>query len=655
MGSATRFRALATVGLLLAPTAAHAHAASRAPHASGLLLAPVGAQAPAVRLLAPAYAVRSPASGPGVHPRAPASAPADTSDAYIRVNQVGYLPDAWKVAVFCSLGPRAVKDFTVLDDGGRRVLGPARALETGRFGPCAATYRLDFSALRRPGRYTVRAGGVTSPVVRIGADVYAGAIDTLLSFMRVQRSGFNPFFRDSVHVRTDAILVDHVEAGRWIDVAGGWADAADYLQYAMTSADATYLLLMTHRDHPAVSPDLHRADGLPGANGVPDVLDEARHGLEWLVKMYPRDDLLLHQIGDDRDHAFMDLPTTDSADYGWGRRGFRPVYPCTGKPQGLLRYRNHSNGYASTAGKFASALALGAASWRDRDSAFAASLERKARAAYELGRQHPGVCQGTMANSPYFYEEENWTDDMELGAAELYALTREPRYLAEAVDYARMEPVTPWMGQDTARHYEWFPWHNDGHYEIWRLAGSYEQAIMAGFYRRGVEAVVARAQNGFRIGMPFIWCSNDLLVSFATQARLYRLMTGDDSFREYEDAAIDWLFGANPWGTSMVIGYPAGGETPTDPHSIISRQLGWKIMIGGLVDGPVYRSIFGSLKGLQIVNGDEFAPFNTGFIVYHDDFGDYSTNEPIMDGTANLIYLVSTLAPPATPASAAAR
>jgi hypothetical protein len=204
------------------------------------------------------------------------------------------------------------------------------------------------------------------------------------------------------------------------------------------------------------------------------------------------------------------------------------------------------------------------------------------------------------------------------------------------------------MGADTARHYEWYPWHNNGHFQLWRVGGEGVRREVATFYRKGLDAVVRRANNGFRIGVPFIWCSNDLVVSFATQARLYRLMTGDTRFRAYEQAAIDWLFGANPWGTSMVVGYPRGGVWPRDPHSVVAMQRGPEALTGGLVDGPVYRSIFQNLRGIALRNPDEFAAFNTGFIVYHDDVGDYSTNEPIMDGTANLIYLLSTFAP-ATP------
>lgn len=63
-------------------------------------------------------------------------------------------------------------------------------------------------------------------------------------------------------------------------------------------------------------------------------------------------------------------------------------------------------------------------------------------------------------------------------------------------------------------------------------------------------------------------------------------------------------------------------------------------------DGPVYSSIYRNLLGISLHKPDEDAPFNGGFIVYHDDVGDYSTDEPIMDGTANLTYLLAAMAGP---------
>src|SRR5258706_2277810 len=569
------------------------------------------------------------------------------STLFIRVNQIGYLPDAPKVAVACVLDSTIVSRFSVIDANGRTVVRSRRAWRAGAFGPCTSTFRLEFSSLRARGRYRVIAGPDTSPAFRIGAHVYDGAADTLLYYMRQQRSGWNPVFGDSVH-RRDGIVVDSPRAGDTVHVSGGWADASDYLQYVTTSANATYVMLMAYRDHPTAFADRFGANGTPGANGLPDILDEARHGLEWLVRMFPNDSVMFNQIADDRDHTYFDLPFNDSSDYGWGKGGPRPVYECTGHPQGLFQNKNRSTGHASTAGKYASAFALGASTFAKRDPAFADTLRRKAEAAYALGRAHPGVCQTAPARSPYFYEEDNWVDDMELGAAELASLPGHRTMLTEAVEYAALEPVTRWMGADTAKHYQWYPWHNNGHFETWRVAAGQHDAAtkrrMADYYRRGLAGVSARADNGFFMGVPFIWCSNNLIASFATQATLYRRMTGDARFRAYEQAAIDWLFGINPWGVSMVIGFPHDGRSARDPHSAVAVRLGVDNLLGGLLDGPVYRSIYGNLKGIALQHPDAYGRFNTGHVVYHDDVGDYSTNEPIMDGTANLTWLLSALA-----------
>ncbi len=568
------------------------------------------------------------------------------------------------------------------------MLGPAQAQATGSFASCRSTFRLDFSALRTEGTYTLIAGGIESRPVRIARDAYAGAADTLLYYMRQQRSGWNPLFQTWVH-NNDALIVDHpTRTGEYQDVQGGWADAADYLQYVATSAHATFMLLLAYRDNPHAFADRFDAWGRPGANGIADVLDEARHGLNWLAKMFPADTapgvvhdpldvLVFNQLADDRDHSFWDLPPTDTSDYGWGKGSWRPVYPCTGKPQGLFTGKNRADGLASTAGKYASAFALGSSLLREIDPAFAARLRNKAILAYDVGMRFPGVCQTAPGRSPYFYEEDNWVDDMELAAAQLHALTREERYINDASVFAAREPVTLWMGADTARHYQWFPWHNNGHYEIWRARGARvvppiapdtsaairpdtveyarrDAAAMAWYYKIGLQRVAARANNGFRVGIPFIWCSNNLMASFATQALLYRQMTGDESFREYEVAALDWLLGVNPWGTSMIIGFPNGGVWAQKPHSQVADLLGVQTQLGGLLDGPVYRSIYENLRGIRLLEPDEYARFNTGFIVYHDDLGDYSTNEPIMDGTANLSYLFAAMAA-GSPVSSRAR
>jgi peptidoglycan/xylan/chitin deacetylase (PgdA/CDA1 family) len=179
------------------------------------------------------------------------------------------------------------------------------------------------------------------------------------------------------------------------------------------------------------------------------------------------------------------------------------------------------------------------------------------------------------------------------------------------------------------------------------LAKSGNTEISAQFkenLKAGLERIYQKGKdNAFMIGIPFIWCSNNLVAAALTQSRLYYELTGDDKYQEMEAALRDWLFGCNPWGTCMIIGLPANGDYPEDPHSAFTALHGFPID-GGLVDGPVYGSIFNKLKGLTLYHGDEYAEFQSSKHMYHDDYGDYSSNEPTMDGTASLTYYLSSLA-----------
>jgi hypothetical protein len=98
---------------------------------------------------------------------------------------------------------------------------------------------------------------------------------------------------------------------------------------------------MAYRDFPSVFGDQHLSNGLKGVNGRSDVLDEAKWGLDWLLKMHPRMDRMFNQLGDDRDHRGMRIPKEDPF-YG---RGFeRPVYFLTGEPQVRGKFMNATNG-----------------------------------------------------------------------------------------------------------------------------------------------------------------------------------------------------------------------------------------------------------------------------------------------------------------------
>ncbi len=568
--------------------------------------------------------------------------PYENPDSWVRINQLGYTPGGIKVAVWVSKNNELQQDFQLINSKTSKVVFSASTGKAfGKYGPFIQSYRLQFSSYKDPGSYYLKCGQAVSPEFKISADVYKGTADFGLRYMRQQRSGFNPFLKDSCHTHDGYTMYGPMPDSSIIDVWGGWHDATDYLQYVTTSANATYHLLAAYRDFQNVFKDTHWANGLDGSNGKADVLDEATWGLDWLLKMHPQKNWMFNQLADDRDHHGFRLPNLDSVDYGLGPGKGRPVYFATGKPQGLGQYKNHSTGIASTAGKLASAFALGSILYKKNDPQLSKVLEEKSLSVFQLGINKPGVCQTAPNREPYYYEEDNWVDDMELGAASLYELTGNKKYFNASLKYGSEEKVTPWMGADTAKHYEWYPFHNFGHYELAKNSDKKIKETLINYYKEGIERVWKKArQNAFYRGVPFIWCSNNLNTSFAIQCYLYKKLSGDKQFAELEQACYDWLFGCNPWGTSMVYGLPASGDTPTDPHSSFSFLFHYPLD-GGLVDGPVYGSIYKNLRGLKLLHEDSYAEFQSDYVVYHDDAGDYSTNEPTMDGTASLIYLMA--------------
>jgi hypothetical protein len=557
------------------------------------------------------------------------------------------------VAVWCSKEVKGINNWQLADAKTNNVVFTGSAGKPfGAYGPFKQTYRLNFSAFKKPGRYYLQAGGAKSPVFEIGNDVYKGAADFCLRYMRQQRTGFNPFLKDSCHTHDGYMLYGEkagIKDSTYVDVVGGWHDASDYLQYSTTSANATYHLLAAYRDFPDVFTDEKLANGLDGKNGLADVLDEAKWGLDWLLKMHPRDDWMFNQIADDRDHMGMRIPAQDTF---YGRGYQRPVYFVSGEPQQRGKYMNNTTGTSSTAGKFVGAFSLGSVVFKKNDDKFSGTLYEKASSAFNICLYKPGATQTASVRSPYIYAEDNWIDDMELAWIAMYQkgryLISKPQnpeaglqFLDSAYAYSLREKITPWLGKDTASHYQWYPFINIGHYELAKQLKDKRRNTVIGFYKKGIELVWNKAkQNAFYRGIPFIWCSNNLTTSFTIQCYWYRQLTGDKTFDELEQANFDWLFGCNPWGTSMVYSLPSWGDTPVDPHSAFTHLKNYPID-GGLVDGPVYGSIYKNLIGITLYQPDEYAEFQSDLAVYHDDYGDYSTNEPTMDGTASLIYLLA--------------
>ncbi len=563
---------------------------------------------------------------------------------WIRINQAGYEPNSIKIAVMISTDLISIKSFKVVDAITNKArFESQKVVSTGKWQKFNSTYRLDFSDFDQEGIFYLKVDSIQSPIFRITKGVYNSSPDFLLQYVRQQQCGYNPFLKDSCHTNDGFIIYHPEREGEFINVVGGYHDASDYLRYVTTTATATFQMLFAFYMNPEAFGDYFGSDGNEGSDGIPDVLNSALWGLEWLKKMNPGMYEMYHQVADDRDHLGFRLPSEDTITYGKGRG--RPVYFVTGEPQGLMKYKNRSDGVASIAGKFASTFALATMVIPFLNLEEKNELLLKSKNAYKFAELKPGVCQTAPCRAPYFYEEENYVDDMSLTAGVMANVINENSsyYLNEAIKFIELEPVVPWIGKDTARHYQWYPFVNLAHYFVAIKSDSITRKRIVDYYQKGLELIKEKAENNpFKIGIPFIWCSNNLIASLLTQFRLYHLLSGDEKFLELEAAHRDWLFGCNPWGTSMIVGFPEWGDYPEDPHSAFSAVYNYKIN-GGLIDGPVYSSIFNNLIGIRLHEPDEYEEFQTDYIVYHDDYGDYSTNEPTLDGTVSLLMYLSFL------------
>jgi endoglucanase len=267
-----------------------------------------------------------------------------------------------------------------------------------------------------------------------------------------------------------------------------------------------------------------------------------------------------------------------------------------------------------------------------------------------------------LTSAPYdFYPEVEWRDDLELGAVELYfALqaaagnlppglphTSSSYYLQQAANWAYAYINGPNDQTDTLNLYDVS---GLAHFELYRaitMAGfpsglAVTRAQLLTDLSNQIKASVASAKKDpFNAG--FNWSYGDTtshIAGLAVMAAEYDWLTGSDT---YETSSRRWLaniFGANAWGTSLIIG--AGSTFPDCPQHQVANLLGSLtggslVLAGAAVEGPNSAASSGGLSGMRACppgGGDTFKAFNSKAAVYKDNVQSYTTTEPAIDLTA---------------------
>ena len=607
----------------------------------------------------------------GAAARAPAPGSAAASGAVIRINLVGYPSDARKRAVLLARHPAGGERATVLDAAGARVA----TIALGRRGPAWSAawpyaYPLDLTALRTPGTYTARVTGTVSAVsppihVASAAELYAPLVANAVRYLRAKRDGpdVDPTIlgRRPSHLddaRADEYAAPVYRGGRLvgglhrvggpIDVAGGWMDAGDTLKFAETSSFTEVALLLALRDTPS---------GLGASAG--QVRDEAAFGLDWLLKLWdPATRRLVYQVGlgTGNNGSILGahetrwrLPQADDA-----------LHAKPGSPEYYDRYRPaFVTGPAispNLAGRMAAAYALAAQVLGPGEPALGARALHAAETIYAAARTS-GVGRLTTAVPYGFYPELEWRDDMELGAAELALATRgtpaAAGYLRQAGRWAAAYATSPLNGTDSLNLYDVSSLAHADTTAAMRQAGASQIAVKKGAIITpglmrddllGQERLGAAQARRDPFGYLGAYRDDDVVahaLGWSLEAPAIDALSADTALATTGAAQRDLVLGANPWGTSFVVG--AGGVFPHclhDPVANLSGSLtgGSPLMLGATVAGPSSAADLsadtstptGARRG-PVTGGNPFRTFDGRGAVYVDSVGVSANIEPSID------------------------
>ncbi len=516
---------------------------------------------------------------------------------YIRFNQVGFKLNDYKTAVVLSNSGLEGKSISIINSkNGKSIFTKSFGKNLGAYGNFPFSYSIDFSELKQSGDYHFEYSRQKSFPFRIDDNVFNGLADSLLTFFHVQRCGYtDPFFHKICHIADATSIIDGKKViNKSIDVTGGWHDAGDYVKFLNTSAFATYMLLFSYDFDPV------KFGFDNNKNGVPDILEEAKIGLDWMMRCNIGDGKFITQVQDLRDH-----------DVGWrmpedDKLGFdRPAFLGMGK---------------NLIGIYSATFALAARIWRDKVlyPEFSRKCLSTAEQIYSLKNKSVDIDSSGTGH----YIDEKYEGKLALGAAELYLTTSRSNYLSDAVALA-----------DSANSDYWWSWGNINSLAHYRLAKFIPR--FSGYIKNNLEDFNKRKdQNLFGKGTDVSWGTNVTLLGVALQNFLYKKLTNDTKFDSVAVLQRDFVLGRNSWGVSFI--YNAGRNFTKYFHHQISDIKGK--LPGGFAAGPGKKEFIDSLK-LVYDKPDKYSKFQTNDDYYRDDKVDYITNEPTITGNATAIFV----------------
>lgn len=528
----------------------------------------------------------------------------DTPD--IQINQLGYLPEDGKVAVF--RGDDIDTEFAVVDvETGETVyegtLTEAATNKNTRENESAA----DFSELRTPGTYKVvgeKCG--ESYEFEIGEDVYDEAFDAAVKMLYLQRCGeelteeyADDFAHPACHTG-EAVVYGNEDVT--VDVSGGWHDAGDYGRYVVSGAKAVADIMLAYESNPDAFGD---DAGIPeSGNGTPDILDEAKYELDWLLKMQASESGgVYHKV------TCANFPETVMPQEETDQLILSPISNCA-------------------TGDFAAVMAMAARVYKDIDSDYADTCLNAAKNAMsylETSDNGDGFVNPEEIVTGEYPDTKD-TDERFWANAELFKTTGDAVY-EEALTQTSYLSVQGGLGWEKVGFYGGYAYLTSDYTNQEYAA---EVADKLAYTIDGLLENALADTYKCTVSETYPWGSN---MSIANNGILLLMMdeiNGNDEYDNLAKSQLNYLLGNNANSYCFLTGF--GSLSPENTHHRPSQVLG-KSMPGMLVGGADSDLEDPYAKATM----SETAPAKC----YVDNAQSYSCNEVTVYWNSALIYLMA--------------
>ncbi len=570
------------------------------------------------------------------------------SEPLVSVNQTGYFTTGEKLGILASDNTTELKWSLVDTTTNKEVANGTTSKGVADKASGDTVHVADFSSLTTPGIYRLVIDGITSAPFEIGDDIYTRLKKDAMAYFYRNRSGIElkPEYAGPQWARPAGHLSDNSvtcykgkdASGKMLDGcdytingSGGWYDAGDYGKYVVNGGISAWTLMNIYEHNPKAFPD-GSLDIPENNNKVPDVLDEARWEMQFLLEMQiptgkPLAGMAFHKLHDRKWSGVPSkLPTNydNNSDFSKQDQGRYVYEPTTAATLNLV----------ATAAQCARI-------WKSFDAKFADQCLAAAKTAWQAAQANPKLLAGSVpGEGGGDYTDNNVDDDFYWAAAELFITTGDKTYL-DFVKSSKYFKAFPGLEDASASSMDWGTTAALGTISLASLPNNLDKADVETL-RGQITATANRylktiAGEGYRVPIPesgYVWGSNSLVLNNAIILALAYDFTKKPEYLAGVSSSMDYILGRNALNKSFVSGY--GYNSVEHPHHRF-----WGADPGnGFPPPPPGALAGGPNSGRQdpAVQSGDFA--NTPAAkVYLDKLPSYSTNEVAINWNAPLAWV----------------